>query len=316
MGTLLQDAVIMTWALLTDREWVRGTAIADAPAPGALTPDLLLRPANLPAEESWLVATARAQSLFGLPLEPHLVSGAVRRLGQAISLAATKWSSDTGPLVAQLEAHAAALGLDADAPVGRLATARRADTVLADLVLERDPRIIIEVLGAADLPAEAQAVARSITTARALHQQLKGADWPSIEASSKLNDAHVNDVLAEMQTVGPREELHASLQPALAEAGKAAREALIRLATVKPPAPVVPPVPVDPPVVPAVTGPIAVISDPVVPVSLPGPIAAIDEIELEIDDALDSRLQGIAEKIRSELAKNPGKRAHVRWWLE
>ena len=114
-----------------------------------------------------------------------------------------------------------------------------------------------------------------------------------------------------MQTVGPREELHASLQPALAEAGKAAREALIRLATVKP----LPPVPVDPP---GVTGPIAVIPDPVVPdpVVPPGPTAGIDEIELEINDALDSRLQGIAEKIRSELAKNPGKRAHVRWWLE
>ena len=184
--------------------------------------------------------------------------------------------------------------------------------MLADLVLERDPRIIIEVLGAADLPAEAQAVARSIATARALHQQLKGADWQSIDASSKLNDARVNAVLAEMQTVGRREELHASLPPVLVQAGSAAREALIRLV------PVVPPV--TPPVVPVATGPIAVVPGrdgpvppPVVP---PGPTTGIDEIELEIDDARDVRLEDIAKQIRRELTKNPGKRAHVRWWLE
>ena len=307
MAPLMEDAVIITWALVSDREWVRGVGVIDAPAVGALTPDLVLRPANLPSEASWERATVRAEALFGLPREPNLVSGAVRRLGQALAAAVGKWSADTGPLVAQLEAHAVTLGIDETLAVGRLATARRAHGLLSDLAAERDPRVIIEVLAAADLPDEAQAVARSITTARSIHLALHGADWQSIWAGESLNDPPVATVLETLRRVGPAEELHAPLLPAFMAVTEAARDALIRLVVIpRPPVPDPDPRPVAPvPVEPSVPA--------LVPVTPP---TTVDDIHLVLGDALDGRLATIASEIRARLAEYPDKSVRVRWWLE
>ena len=218
----------------------------------------------------------------------------------------------------ELQAHAAVLGIDPTTPVGRLVTARRADAVLADLVSERDPRIIIEVLAAADLPAEPQAVARSITTARSLHQSLRGTDWQSIAASANLQDAHVDGVLAQLRATGVAEELHSPLQTAIHDAAPAARDALIRLVPVAPPVPAPAPterVPVEERASTTGTTEATTVGPDVMP-GMPVASVGIDDIQLNLSDPIDARLAAVATQIRESLTQNPGKRVHVKWWLE
>jgi hypothetical protein len=311
MSPVMEDAVLITWALLSDREWVRGTAIIDAPPAGTLTPDLILRAANLPSEQHWTMAVSRAQTLFGIPPEPNLVSAAVRRLGQSIANAATRWNVDAAPLVTELEAHSNSLAIDRDAPLGRLATARRARDLLGDIVKERDPLIIVEVLAAAALPDEAQNVARSIATAGDISRALHGADWNAISTSAVFEDSAFDAAMAALRAAAAVDELHAPLLAPFMTAAKEAQGALIRRVQIQPPGPTPEPTP----------GPTPDPSPDPTPDPTPGTTPGqtpveVDDVELDLGDALEQRLSDVMASIRAKLAKNPGKRVHVSWWLE
>lgn len=285
MAADVEDLLILTWAALDDRQWMRHNAPTPAPAIGGLVAEMVMVPAVLPTEEEFKAAVGRAETLFGITREHYLTAAAVNRLGHALRDKASGVQASARDLVSLLEAHAATLGLDDAAVDGRLATARRGRDLIEVVLAASDGGAVVETLARFDLPAEPQALAKSLSSAHTVVAAVRGATW---EVLDKIGDVDADGTIAaQLHGAARAEELHQQLAPALA----AARAAILeRLAP-----PQKPRSPVQPPVDPVV--------DP-------------DLVVLEIDDSQDN-LKGVEEKIRAAYAKKvPGKTFRVRWGWE
>ena len=70
------DLIVLAWAALRQRAWYQHGPIA-APRPGTVRPDMELRPEPLPAPGDWQAAISRAESLFGIHVNPYLTAAGV-----------------------------------------------------------------------------------------------------------------------------------------------------------------------------------------------------------------------------------------------
>lgn len=290
MSEPLEDAVILTWAIINEQEWVRGGAPIPAPAPGSLAGDITLRAAHLPSEAEWELARSRAQQVFGIQPDHALVSGAVRRLGVALLDEATKHTERARDLVTLLTEHASALGIDAKNAGARLETAERARDLLVALGAEKDAIVRVELLAAFDLPAEARHIARSISSATEVVQALRGADWEAMRAAAGLGRAEVDAALAKAREAASHDEFVTGLSQPLGEASRVSRLAVLPPGPGPSPDPVPVPVPVDP--------------DDVV-LSFEG---------TELDREMTAMQKSISEALNLE--SNKGKKVRITWRLE
>lgn len=282
MAPEVQDLLILAWAALDDRQWVRHGAPTPAAAIGGLTSDMTLRPAVLPEVGQFATAVSRGEVIFGVPREHVRSMAAVTRLAEALKDKATALRASAGDLVRELDAHQQALGLT-DAVGGRPATARRGRVLVETLATQSDPTTLVETFAQFDLPSEPEPLAKSLSSAHTVTAALRGATWDLLDRLGNIDDDRFAPVREALWTSARAEELHSELAPALT----AARQGVISLIAAETPPPPPPPPPVTHP----------------------------DAVTLEIDN--DAKLADIADQIRAAYAqKQDGKTFRVRWGWE
>ena len=185
----LQNLIIATFALDQDLGWYQYEAQVTAPPLEHITDDYELRHPPLPDEQAWSTAVIRCSALFGLVLPPLRSVANVTDLARKARDGARLRANDSRELVRLLERHAGTLGVDRDAEMGRLATARRAAALLDQLTAETDDKVLVELLASADLGVDDTTVSRSMSTARSVVAALTGTQWTLLDAVGKLTDA-------------------------------------------------------------------------------------------------------------------------------
>lgn len=280
MATDLQDLLVLAWAALTDREIRRFNSPLGAADIGGLRPEDTLRSAVLPDEQTWNVAQQRGQTVFGIAPEPHLSSASLRRFAEALRRKVHSVLAAAVQVEHDLHDHQGLLGLDEASP--RLVTAREARELVTALSAADDDVALVGALAAAALPAEPQAVARSLVTAADISAALGTDRLRVLEAAAARPEGA--DLLPTLAKTARANELHAPLRPALQAALRRADDIMIG------PKPPVPPPPIPVP-------------------------EALDEIELVLADH-EPKLRELTEKLRAQLRAHPGRRLRVKWWFE
>ena len=74
------DLILLAWAALRQRAWYQHGSPAPAPRPGAVRPEMELRPEPLPAPGDWQLAASRAEQIFGIHVSPYLTAAGVAEL--------------------------------------------------------------------------------------------------------------------------------------------------------------------------------------------------------------------------------------------
>jgi len=237
-----------------------------------------------------LVTAAGVADAGGSPLDllarlPASVADLARRTREA----ARHQRPHAHELARLLETHAAILGTSAIDTSGRLATARAAARLLDDLERAATDTMLVELLDAAELPTEDQAVGRSTLTAAPLVQTLSRTRWELLDALGSDPDPEAGQIRAELARVGALNEFQAPLQPALE---KAERDA-VRLLTSRRPQPPPPPPPPQPP------------GNGDEPATL-----ALDP------DAITAGAEELVGRLRLFAERHPGRRVRVTWQAE
>ncbi|MGX5681697.1 hypothetical protein [Schumannella luteola] len=233
MTSAMQDAILIVWSLLDNREFGGGAAPQVGSIPDGATP----RRANLPDAGDWDVAKDRAGAIFGVPPETNLTPRSVARWGGALRSQAN--NSKVADLLTALEAHAGVLGIDPAAPTGRLATARRVAEVVRAISSAREDKALVETLATFDLPDVLTPHGSAHGSAERLARELGGLDWGIIEAAKSRADAGFEASLASLQEAARLDESVMPLEPRLKDVAAKARALVVQA----PPAPTPGPAP-------------------------------------------------------------------------
>jgi hypothetical protein len=173
------DLVILAWAALRQRAWYLHGAPVPPPRPGAAQSAMELRPEPMPMPSDWDRAVSRAESLFGLHVNPYLNTTAVTELMTKVRDHITPLLGPAGELVPQLEHAYERFSLPGRAS-GRLATARAAAALIESLqrAAAGGNRVhLIKTLASASLPGTDAATARSLATAADVAGALRAFAW-------------------------------------------------------------------------------------------------------------------------------------------
>ncbi|WP_432957272.1 phage resistance protein [Micromonospora haikouensis] len=264
----LQNLIIAVFALEQQLSWYDNDVKTNVGAVNGVEDRFELRHPPMPDEAAWKAALEFGQPFFGVVLPRFRTPANLAEMAGDMRRVATTYADTARGLVTSLEARAVPLGLDLDAPTGRLATARRVAELLTQIAGERDDVVLVGVaaegeerLGGLD----GQAASGVFKQAQRLTSALAGTQWPLINAVEQRagTDPRARALLDRLRAAA-RDDHHGSdLIKALQEAVGAAAALL---AEHTPPVPPSPPVLPDPPVPP---GPPAVDRGPVV-VTPPG----------------------------------------------
>ncbi|WP_394255774.1 hypothetical protein [Pseudoclavibacter helvolus] len=220
-----EDLLILVWAALTDRVFMRLGSLVSSPSIGSLVPEMVLHEPVLPSEEEWAKAVARSQALFGIGSnEYHLSNAAVERLG-LFSSKINELIPGVMRLAAALSEHSAVLDLSETS--ARLVSARLAvdlfDAVSrADTALDR-----VRVLAKFDLPGELSALGKSIASAAAVAAAIDGVQWTLIDQLPTLGGDAASQALSALRAAAGHEEMHEALKPALTAASEQVTRVLV-----------------------------------------------------------------------------------------
>jgi len=183
------DLIVLAWAALRQRAWYHHGASIPVPRPGAARPEMELRPEPLPAPGDWQTATSRAETLFGIRVNPYLTAAGVAEFTEKIRAYVDGLADAAGALVPRIELAYRHLGL-ADQGPGRLATAR-AGASLVDSLRRAGNRVhLVETLARADLPATESSMATSLSQAVVVARAVDTFRWDRL---SPLREAEPRD---------------------------------------------------------------------------------------------------------------------------
>jgi len=228
----IQDLVVACYAIQADRAWTRGGQQITPPELGKITPDMTLRSQELPTEEEFERASARAAGLFGVARQPvrsaravHAIAGEVRRrAGDLLPGAET--------LVEKLTRHGGTLGLDDESP--RLGTARACAHLLNLLIGSGDSTALLRALAGAELSREGAIYRASLDGARKLADALGGVRWqildqlPGLAGEARTETAEASrTILDELRSAARRDQHEVGLAGPLAHAEQAAIDLII-----------------------------------------------------------------------------------------
>ncbi|MEU5905371.1 phage resistance protein [Micromonospora sp. NPDC047467] len=226
----LQNLIILVFGLEQQLAWYQHSGKIDVPNLAAVRDELQLRHPPMPDEQAWSAAVGRGAALFGGVLPAWRTPANLGELAGTLRRAASGRQKSAGDLVHALEAHAEVLGLDTSAPVGRLATARRAARLVTALAAERDDVVLVEVLAQADLgDVDDQAVGGVLSQAGDIVTALaQGHQWPLLQAirARATHDDRARVIIEQLQSVARHEQHGQDLVDAL-EAASAASAALL-----------------------------------------------------------------------------------------
>lgn len=170
------DLVVLAWAALRQRAWYHHGASIPAPRPGSVRPEMELRPEPLPAPGDWQAAVSRAETLFGIRVNPYLTAAGVAEFTEKVRAQVDGFANAAGALVPRIELAYRHLGVPEQGP-GRLATARAGAALVESLRRASNRVHLIETLARADLPASAVAVANSLSQAAAVARAVDSFRW-------------------------------------------------------------------------------------------------------------------------------------------
>jgi len=306
MAREVENLLLLAWALLDDKQWTKAGANVTISGVEGVSDDLILREPTLPDEQLWITAVPRAASLLGVTVS-HLRSAAnLAALASGVRSRARELQAGAADLTTELAAHGARLGLDQDSP--RMRNAALGKELLGRLANENDDVVLVQILADADVPQEAQSLAKSMTSATTVAGLLRTVQWPIIDALGQITAddprfARAREVLDGLSNAARADELHAPLSPALNAATRDAGAILAQRAADPGPGPTPDPAPPTPPL------PVPPTPD----TASPLPAQHVDDVSLPDIDEVFSR--AIAEA-RAALQEHPGRRLKLSWWLE
>lgn len=220
--------IIHTFALLEDLAWWRDGEQVGAPAIDRVTAAYELRSPELPDETTWAAALVNARGLFDAQVSDLLNAANLVRLVTAVRQVAARRVEPARDLVRVLGQHSTDLGVDDNAD--RLTTAHEVSALLDAISSQVDELRVVDLLGEAAWSSTVVAARRSMESATTVHAGLVNQDWGVIRAVRGITDHRSDDattIMEKMRDVASRDELAASLVPALIEARDAARALLV-----------------------------------------------------------------------------------------
>lgn len=290
----VENLLLLSWALLDDKQWAKAGATITVTGVEQVTDDLVLREPTLPDPDVWDIAVPRAAALFGVTVANLRSAANVAALGAGVRARARELQQGSADLVVVLDQHAQQLGITDQSP--RMVSARLGKELLARLANETDDVVLVQTLFELAIPDEPQALAKSMTSAATVVTALRGLMWTMLDSVRAIDRAdprraEVDQAIAALTETATAEEHHSPLAPALRAAVERASQILANV----PPPPPPPPGPTPP-------GP------------TPGlPARTVDDVSLEgIDDAFTDAMR----EARSALERHPGRTLKFRWWLE
>jgi hypothetical protein len=218
------DLVVLAWAALRQRAWYHHGGPIPAPRPGAARPEMELRPEPLPSPADWQKAAARAESIFGIRVNPYLTAAGVADLIERVTSHAAGLADVATALASRIADAYQRLSLPADGAAGRLATAHAAAALLAALQRPVGRVGLIEALAGTPLPATEAVVATSLSQAAALTGALTSFRWDRLgplSAAERGTDGRARaaaDILKALRAAVRADEFTRQLRPALAAA--------------------------------------------------------------------------------------------------
>jgi hypothetical protein len=235
---VVEDLVIRCYARVHGRELVSLDRPFEGDASKPLPGEVLLERPDLPSQEAWSSARARAGELFGYTSARTLLGAEnLRALEKAVLAAVGDAATAARALPESLEDAMRRLAPGAPTKTDRLTTARSA-AALVDALERRRGRALIEALAAAKLETSAIAVRDSLRTSRDVTRALGDAlvTRPLERAAQRQNDTlKLSAIVEAVGKALARDELHGALVPALQQLAQQAFDELEPHAPVAPP---------------------------------------------------------------------------------
>lgn len=180
----ISDLIICAFAAQTDRVLLHLGA-PQRPEIGRLDDAWELHTQQLPADDAWRAAVARAAEIFGLVASPLVSAAGVAKLVAELRAKAVEHRAAAADLDGELRARLASLGLPTDGDRARTATAGRA--LLDDLATAPESDVV-STLANAIVPTSGPAMAASIARAREVADALRATNWQLVAAATGLTD--------------------------------------------------------------------------------------------------------------------------------
>jgi hypothetical protein len=223
----LENLIILVWAQATNHTFrLHGGPVM--PTVDRLEDAWEVVPQALPSEEVWEKAHGRMASIFGITLATRHLSGfAVERAGIDLQKMVDAHRTAVDALVDKVASVGSSTGID-EAAFPRLASARAARALLANLAAAPDDLTRVGALATAPIPTSELALGKSISSAQMIVNELGAAQLSIIEAAAaRAEGAHLG---SELKQALEADELVTALIPELHRI----QEAAIALITVKP----------------------------------------------------------------------------------
>jgi len=328
LDTPVQDLIIATYALLSDRAWVhpyRGVA-ATPPEIGRIDPGYLLRQQELPDEADFTTALNRAGALFGVGgVPPVLFARNVARLAAAVRERARAVEADVNGVYSLLtrEQHAAVLGLTGAFDSPRPLAARHAVDLVERVLRQNDDTPLVRELAAVAYDVDDQTLGRAVASAGQVKRALETTDWQllgQVHSLAGRDDSVGDDARKTVESlVGTARgfALSDNLADALASAQRKGRDLVARALQLATPTPSVVP---QPPVVPpekVVTDPEQVSltehGDPPVPSTAVRSGATRRIPARSVPSTLEQQMGDLLREIRAYAKQHPNAEIQVTW---
>jgi hypothetical protein len=238
----LQSLVILTYAAQSGRVFRQHGGPAE-PTLEKLDDDLELVSPQLPDQQAWDIARARAASVLGIAdINPSLRSfetlvASLRARGQVLLPAIET-------LLPLMEQRARDLGVELDSS-SRLKSARIARDLARGLVDPADSTAVVEGLAALEIPSEPH-VGTALASADGVRAALSGERWTLLGVAidrASVGEAGFVEIVASLRTALATDEFAAQLEPAVA---MAYADAVKLIGATAPPPPDRPPEPPPP----------------------------------------------------------------------
>ena len=268
----VQNLLISCYAVQTDKAWVRIDRPAEPPKLDKIPDDLVLRSQELPSQEEFGTASKRATGIFRIQAQPVRTVRSVHALADAIRRNAKGRLEAAQHLAAELDSHAATLGLDET--TARQVTSHALTALLGRLAATTDDTQTVRVLAAAELSKDNAFYYAHLDSAERLTPALRQVNWQVLDDFASAGDTAEGDteaglITSALRQAARRDEHEVALAAPLRKAAEDAITLLRQRARKPEPVPpaVAPPVIVPGPVAP-VAGPG---SGPAPPLSSPPP---------------------------------------------
>lgn len=213
----VQNLLIACYAVQADKAWLRGGHPAEPPGLDRMQDDFVLRSQELPIQEEFDLASARAAGIFRTSRQPVRTTRSVHALADAIRRNAKGRLEAAKDLAAELDRHAATLGLDAAAD--RQVTSRQLTGMLSRLAATTDDTQTVRVLAAADLPRENAFYYAHLDSAERLTTALRQVNWQVLdELAVRDGDAESAVIVSALRQAARRDEQEIALAAPLRKA--------------------------------------------------------------------------------------------------